>query len=125
MTFPPSHDTVCEYRGTVKVRTLRQTTDSRATLDRRQIFILGTMLPLITVAPTSGEMALRSLANCGHSGLATCRRRLSAPTARSALEHVPVVQYAIQHRCDRGHVTRQFPQSSTGRLEVSSVLSRL
>jgi len=37
------------------------------------------------------------------------RRYLGAPTARAALEHVPVMENAIQHGGDRSHVAQQFP----------------
>jgi hypothetical protein len=33
-------------------------------------------------------------------------RRFGAPTARAALEHVPMMQYAIEHRGYRCHVAQ-------------------
>src|ERR1022692_3316034 len=43
--------------------------------------------------------------------LALCRRtrrQLGAPTARAALEHVPVMQQAVQHGRHGGHIAQQF-----------------
>ncbi len=35
-----------------------------------------------------------------------------------------MMQDAVEHGGDRGHIASSFPQSSTGRFEVSSVLAR-
>ena len=48
---------------------------------------------------------------------------LGAPTAGAALEQVTVVQQPVQHSADRGGVAQQFAPSSTGRLEVTRVLT--
>jgi len=50
---------------------------------------------------------------------------LGAPASRAALEQMAVMQNAIEHRGNCGHISQQsLLQSSTGRLEVSSVLAR-
>src|SRR5882724_170959 len=43
----------------------------------------------------------------GSSGRGCCR--LSTPTARTALEDVPVMQHAIEHGADGGDVAQQLP----------------
>ena len=40
--------------------------------------------------------------------LCSAGRRLGAPTARAALEHVAVMQDAVEHGGDRCHITQQF-----------------
>jgi hypothetical protein len=49
------------------------------------------------------SLSLRSLA-------AGCSCRFRSPTARSTLEYVAVMQGAVEHRCDCGHVAEQFSQ---------------
>ena len=44
----------------------------------------------------------------GPRSLCTAGRRLGAPTARAALEHVAVMQDAVEHGGDRCHITQQF-----------------
>jgi hypothetical protein len=40
------------------------------------------------------------------SGSCGSYRRLGAPTARTAFEYVPMMEYAIQHRGHRGYITQ-------------------
>jgi hypothetical protein len=49
---------------------------------------------------------------------------LRAPAARSAPEHVRMMEQPIEQGRNRGGVAEQLPQSSTGRFEVSSVDAR-
>ena len=51
--------------------------------------------------PRSGKLR-QSDSLCGSRG--GCR--LGAPTARATLEHVPMMQYAIEHRGHRCHVAQ-------------------
>jgi len=41
-----------------------------------------------------------------------------------ALEHVSVVQQAVEHGADGGRIAEQFAPVSTGRFEVNRVLAR-
>jgi hypothetical protein len=52
--------------------------------------------------PRSGKIR-QSDSLCGSRG--GCRR-FGAPTARATLEHVPMMQYAIEHRGHRCHVAQ-------------------
>jgi hypothetical protein len=47
-----------------------------------------------------------------------------APASRTAFEYVPVVKQALGIAMTAALSPSNFPQSSTGRLEVSSVLAR-
>jgi hypothetical protein len=52
------------------------------------------------------------------------RVQFGSPPSRATLEHMAVMKQAVEHRADSGEIPRSLPQSSTGRLEVSSVLAR-
>jgi hypothetical protein len=45
----------------------------------------------------------------GQQSLPTSRCSFGAPAPRTTLEHVTVMQDAIEHGRDRRHVTQQFP----------------
>src|SRR5437762_6491042 len=59
----------------------------------------------------TGERAYRKLPSyaVGHQSLATSRRRRGPPTPRSALEHMPMMKYAIEHGRDRCYIAQQLP----------------
>src|SRR5262249_58719861 len=48
------------------------------------------------------------LRRAGPRSLCTAGSRLGAPTAWAALEHVTVMQNAVEHSSDRGHVAEQL-----------------
>jgi len=48
----------------------------------------------------------------------------TVPLLIIALEHVSVVQQAVEHGADGGRIAEQFAPVSTGRFEVNRVLAR-
>jgi hypothetical protein len=48
----------------------------------------------------------------------------AAPAAQTALQYVPVMQQAIEHRAHCGNITQQFAPVFDWSIDVSRVLSR-
>jgi hypothetical protein len=47
-----------------------------------------------------------------------------SPASWSTFQNMTMMEKSVEHGGDGGAVTEHLPQSSTGRLEVSSVLAR-
>jgi len=58
------------------------------------------------------------------AGLLFRRIQLGSPAPRTALEHVSVVQQAVEHGAAVGRIAQQFAPVFYGRFEVNMVLVR-